>query len=67
MKKAPSEFIESEKSLKSALARASPVDWGDALETLSRRKSNIASGKSDNPSYAIFRTIAKERPKRSNW
>ena len=62
MKKAPSEFIESEKSLKSALALASPVDWGDALETLSQRKSDIASGKSDNPSYAIFRTIAKERP-----
>jgi len=41
MKKAPSEFIESEKSLKSALARASPVDWGDALETLSQRKSDI--------------------------
>ena len=62
MKRAPSEFIESKNSLESALARAPPVDWGGALETLSQRKSDIESGKSDNPSYAIFRTIAMERP-----
>ncbi|KAL7477808.1 hypothetical protein ACHAW6_003602 [Cyclotella cf. meneghiniana] len=55
-------------SLETALARqlrtldATPVDWGGALETLQGRVSDIESGRSENPSYAIFRTITRERP-----
>lgn len=74
---ARSEFVEEEprvivaSSLESALARASGnldetnVDWGEALETLSKRKEDIESGKSDNPAYAIFRTIVRDRPNES--
>ena len=77
MQKARSEFVEEEprtivaSSLESALARASrtldetDVDWGGALETLSKRKEDIESGKSDNPAYAIFRTIVRDRPNES--
>ncbi|KAL7519070.1 hypothetical protein ACHAWX_003868 [Stephanocyclus meneghinianus] len=55
-------------SLETALARqlrtldATSVDWGGALETLQGRVSDIESGRSENPSYAIFRTITRERP-----
>ena len=72
---AASEFVEDEKnrtiiasSLESALAKAqrtldaTPVDWGGALETLSERKRDIKAGITDDPAYAIFRTISMERP-----
>ena len=72
---APSEFAEvnenatvSGTSLASALARGSrelntsPHDWGGALSTLRSRVSDIESGKSTNPSTALFRTISRERP-----
>jgi len=39
-----------------------PLDWGGALSTLRSRVSDIESGKSTNPSTALFRTISRERP-----
>ena len=73
---APSEFNEADdgneavqgSSLATAFARASrglnttPLDWGGALTTLRDRVSDIESGKSTNPSTALFRTISRERP-----
>jgi len=73
---APSEFTENnenqpqstETSLAKALARqsrelnTSPHDWGGALSTLRSRVSDIESGKSTNPSTALFRTISREKP-----
>lgn len=73
---APSEFNEvgdgsqsgQPSSLATALARQSrelnttPLDWGGALTTLRDRVSDIESGKSTNPSTALFRTISRERP-----
>lgn len=55
------------KSLESALTLAQPlgtsrVDWDNAMNTLSQRKTDIEEGLSDDPSYAIFRFIAKDRP-----
>lgn len=56
------------KSIASAVARGSrelntsPLDWGGALSTLRSRVSDIESGKSTNPSTALFRTITRERP-----
>ncbi|KAL3827581.1 hypothetical protein ACHAXA_002078 [Cyclostephanos tholiformis] len=55
-------------SLAKALARQvrqlniSPLDWGGALSTLRSRVSDIEEGKSTNPSYALFRSISRERP-----
>ncbi len=55
-------------SLEKALARqlrqlnTSPLDWGGALSTLRSRVSDIESGRSTNPSTALFRTISRERP-----
>ena len=40
----------------------SPYDWGGALSTLRSRVSDIESGKSTNPSTALFRSISRERP-----
>ncbi|KAL9181432.1 hypothetical protein ACHAXT_010237 [Thalassiosira profunda] len=69
---APSEFADNEspQSLTSmkALARqsrelnTSPLDWGGALSTLRSRVEDIESGKSTNPSTALFRTVSRERP-----
>lgn len=73
---APSEFTENnenqpqstETSLAKAIARqsrelnTSPLNWGGALSTLRSRVSDIESGKSTNPSTALFRTISRERP-----
>ena len=71
---APSEFSENSdeesqppESL-SALSRqtrelnTTPLDWGGELSTLRSRVSDIESGKSTNPSTALFRTISRERP-----
>eukprot|EP00584_Thalassiosira_punctigera_P015664 CAMPEP_0172552854 /NCGR_PEP_ID=MMETSP1067-20121228/47233_1 /TAXON_ID=265564 ORGANISM="Thalassiosira punctigera, Strain Tpunct2005C2" /NCGR_SAMPLE_ID=MMETSP1067 /ASSEMBLY_ACC=CAM_ASM_000444 /LENGTH=588 /DNA_ID=CAMNT_0013340923 /DNA_START=48 /DNA_END=1814 /DNA_ORIENTATION=+ len=74
---APSEFRENEDtvispststSLATAIARqsrelnTSPLDWGGALSTLRSRVSDIESGKSTDPSTALFRTATRERP-----
>jgi len=75
---APSEFADDDDSstievgpttsLATALARqsrelnTSPLDWGGALSTLRSRVSDIESGKSTNPSTALFRTVSRERP-----
>jgi hypothetical protein len=76
VKIAKSEFVDDDdvgkrtivaKSLESALTRAQPlgtsrIDWDGALQTLSQRQRDIEMGVSGNPSYAIFRYIAKDRP-----
>eukprot|EP00585_Thalassiosira_rotula_P007384 CAMPEP_0196139100 /NCGR_PEP_ID=MMETSP0910-20130528/6493_1 /TAXON_ID=49265 /ORGANISM="Thalassiosira rotula, Strain GSO102" /LENGTH=566 /DNA_ID=CAMNT_0041399785 /DNA_START=38 /DNA_END=1738 /DNA_ORIENTATION=+ len=74
---APSEFAENEDtpinidsptSLAKAIARqsrelnTSPLNWSGALSTLRSRVSDIESGKSMNPSTALFRTISRDRP-----
>lgn len=59
---------ESTTSLATALARqqrelnTSPLNWGSALSTLRSRVSDVESGRSANPSNALFRTISRERP-----
>lgn len=40
----------------------SPLNWGGALSTLRSRVSDIESGKSTNPSTALFRTVSREKP-----
>mmetsp|Transcript_3429 Transcript_3429/g.6606 ORF Transcript_3429/g.6606 Transcript_3429/m.6606 type:complete len:591 (-) Transcript_3429:273-2045(-) len=74
---APSEFAEnddnpinsdSSTSIAKAIARQSrelnttPLNWSGALSTLRSRVSDIESGKSMNPSTALFRTISRDRP-----
>jgi len=71
---APSEFQEGDNNVNTdttmqSLTRGTtrelnttPLDWGGALSTLRSRVSDIESGKSTNPSTALFRTISRERP-----
>ena len=71
---APSEFQEGDNNVNSATTMQSltrgttrelnttPLDWGGALSTLRSRVSDVESGKSTNPSTALFRTISRERP-----
>ena len=71
---APSEFQEGDNNVNTATTMQSltrgttrelnttPLDWGGALSTLRSRVSDIESGKSTNPSTALFRTISRERP-----
>ncbi|KAL7553401.1 hypothetical protein ACHAWF_016682 [Thalassiosira exigua] len=73
-RQAPSEFTETDdaspptSSLAKAVARQSrelnttPYDWGGALSTLRSRVADVESGKSADPSTALFRTVSRERP-----
>jgi hypothetical protein len=64
----PGDRIITASSMETALAHGrpldgtSPINWGGALEALDERIRDIKSGKSADPSYAIFRTISRERP-----
>ena len=65
--RAKSEFLDQPKS-NSGLVRSSPsepkttVDWGGALSKLRERLDDVASGKSQDPSNALFRLMSSQSP-----
>ena len=61
---AGSEFMEDEVKNKAALSTmsASSIDWGGALGKLRQRVEDIDSGKSQDPSTALFRLMSAETP-----
>jgi hypothetical protein len=65
--RAKSEFLDQPKS-SSGLVRSSPsepkttVDWGGALGKLRERLDDVASGKSQDPSNALFRLMSSQSP-----
>jgi hypothetical protein len=66
-RRAKSEFLDQPKS-NSGLVRSSPsepkttVDWGGALGKLRERLDDVASGKSQDPSNALFRLMSSQSP-----
>jgi hypothetical protein len=66
--RAKSEFLDEPKSKMGDLVRSSPsgpkttVDWGGALGKLRTRLDDVASGKSQDPSNALFRLMSSQSP-----
>lgn len=67
-RRAKSEFLDPPKSSTGDLVRSSPsepktsVDWGGALSRLRERLDDVASGKSQDPSNALFRLMSSQSP-----